>query len=165
MNENSYIFLVLFYTYRYYKRVDLTNIRKDFVLDLERCAQILTFLFERKPFDLYIKVLEDQVLRLHQLGYSLNFSRSPFSQSCLCDSIYYDLVVIMRKINKEMLRLSKKPFYKTNIPKIKRMLMAIHNIPRAFLNEDINDITMTNIHMSYDDVKKCIFSYLGNKYL
>ena len=44
------------------------------------------------------------------------------------------------------------------------MLMAIHNVPRVFLDDDIQDATCSNIHISHEEAKNCILCYLGNKY-
>lgn len=163
MNMISYISLLLFYTYRYYKRIDLDRIRKELVSDLERCEKMLKMISDMKYFELHTNVLEEQVFRLNQLGYSFNFSIPEKELSCITE--YYDLVVLMKKINKDMLRLAKSPFYSNNLIKIKKMLMAIHNVPRVFLDDDIQDATCSNIHISYEDAKNCILCYLGNKYI
>lgn len=160
MNNGTCIMLVLFYTFRHYKRVGLIVKKNELLSDLKKCHVILKRMEENINPDISTKFTIDLIHRLNRNGSNLELQK-PLRYA---DGYDFEIIMLMSRLTKEIIYFVKRPFYKKYSDEIFTRLLVLHNLPRVLLKDSSGDeSTGSKIHISKQEALEYVASmHLGD---
>ena len=153
MKHKISVAIILYDVFSHYKRFFPKISRKDFASDMKQCDILLEKMIENDEIPpATIKKLVD---RINQWGYQISLPKS-IEYGDYQDS---EVTEMMLRIVEEILKDIRFPIYLFRKIQIHKRLMALHNLPRVLLANDITDFPS---HMEKEDAIESVNRYLSN---
>ena len=160
MDKTTYVFKIIFYVIRHYKRIDLLDQRHNLRRDMKLSLVLLESLTNNRCVDKHILLLCKQI---DSWGYDFDHAQT-FSSSNAYPQIIYN---ILKRTLSSVILITYNPFYKNYRyqTKLKKILMAIQDLPKVAFSKDFHDLSIPYPTISEKDALTCVSSYLGDEYL
>lgn len=159
MNEGTCICFVLFCIFRYYKRIDISSKRVEFLADMKKCHLLLIRMKKGIPPSVSKDIVISLTDRINSSGGNIEI-KYPLRY---VDKYDDELVEIMIALVGEVINFSKRYSFRNRLGNIFDRLLALHNIPRALLNSSSWDASVPQFFcMTKQEVLECIVMSLGD---
>lgn len=155
--EGTCISFILFYLFRYYKRIDIVPMRNEALTDLRKINLVIDSMIKNRDSDIPLEIVRYLVQRTNSLGSEIKFKH----HVRYLDYYDKDVILTMKKLVSELINYLKSPFYKRRTDEIFYRFATLQNLSRVLVDNSSGDSSISpNFHLTKEDAIENVSAYL-----
>lgn len=155
--EGTCISFILFYLFRYYKRIDIVTMRSEALNDLRKINLVIDLMIKNRDSDIPLEIVRCLVRRTNSLGSEIKL-KLPVRYLDYYDR---DVILTMKKLTRELINCVKSPFYKRLTNEIFYRFAALQNLSCVLVDNSSGDSSISpKFHLTKKDAFENTSVYL-----